>query len=105
MSIFKEGANRIKIFWQSKTILFAISRIVLLVVLSVLVINFGTILTGTMPEGFLLVLARYLPQRCQEVRHMSYPPVTTCYTVFDKIYWSIPKWSSVGAVGEMPLVH
>ncbi len=55
-----------------------------------------------------LIGLSFYPKKCQEVKtygrvgdvNMDIATYTHCYTVFDKKFWSIPRWSSINVKEE-----
>ncbi len=91
MNIINKYLSLLKEFWQRKTFFFSLLRIFILLTILLPIINFILVETRLMPEG----LTPILPKKCQEVTSAYTFPQTHCYTLFDKKYWSIEKWSSV----------
>ena len=89
--------KKIQEFWQRKTMTFSVLRILLVLFIVFPIVNIALIQTQIIPDGLVTPLLKYFPQKCQEVRSAYGPPHTNCYTMFDKIYWSIPKWSFIYA--------
>ena len=82
--------NLLKDFWKRKTLTFSLLRIIFMIFLLLQVINVTAVKTGLLPNGFVSALTK-----CQEVRSMYAPSIINCYTIVDKKYWSISRWSSI----------
>lgn len=101
MNILNKCFYWLKEFWQRKTILFSLLRVFVLLTIALPLIYFSLIRTEVIPDSYISGILKYFPHKCQEVTSPYAPPSIYCYTMFDKKYWSIEKWSTV----REPLNH